>query len=621
MPSNRRLSADNFRAELAALTLSLRRSIEADCAAFPVDATASASRAERVREDFPFFRRTYFPHYTTRKDGTPTGDSLLHQWLDVALPAAVDAPGGVKLACAAPRGEAKTTFVDVFFLLWCVVTGRKRYILIIADALEQAASFLEAVKVELESNPRLTADFPAHCGPGRVWNVGTIITAQNVKVQAFGAGKRMRGLRHGPHRPDLALLDDLENDENVRSPEQRDKLESWLLRTVLSLGPADDSMDVVYIGTILHYDSVLARTLKKPQWQGRTFRAVEKMPERMDLWDIWERIYKTPPDGPARAREFYEEVGRKAAGRGRAGVPHPPLAAREGGQPRKRSAATAAPVASEGESRTGSAGEPHPMERGAKVSWPSFRPLYTLMCKRAEDRAAFDSEQQNDPLVGDAAPFANVLTCWHELPAGLLLFGACDPSLGKAGAGRDPSALLVGGFDRKNMRLYVLEASIRKRHPDRIIQDMIAMQRQCACLSWAVETVQFQEFFADVLIREAARQGVPMPVWPLKNHTDKALRIESLHPYFAQGRILLSPEHQTLRDQLRHFPLADHDDGPDALEMLWRVATQGYVSLTDAFVRVPRPSGIFGAPFGSDADQDDELPDDDTGPQAGQGWI
>lgn len=585
MPSSRRLSADNFRAELAALTLSLRRSIEADCAAFPVDAAESAARAVRVREDFPFFRRTYFPHYTSRKDGTPTGDSLLHQWLDMALPAAVNAPEGVKLACAAPRGEAKTTFVDVFFLLWCVVTGRKRYILIIADALEQAASFLEAVKVELESNPRLMADFPAHCGPGRVWNVGTIITAQNVKVQAFGAGKRMRGLRHGPHRPDLALLDDLENDENVRSPEQRDKLESWLLRTVLSLGPADDSMDVVYIGTILHYDSVLARTLKKPQWQGRTFRAVEKMPERMDLWDIWERIYKTPPDGPARAREFYDQVGRKAAGRGHTG-----------GQ--------------------------HPMERGAKVSWPGFRPLYTLMCKRAEDRAAFDSEQQNDPLVGDAAPFANVLATWHELPAGLLLFGACDPSLGKAGAGRDPSALLVGGFHRETMRLFVLEALIRKRHPDRIIQDMIALQRRHACLSWAVETVQFQEFFADVLIREAARQGVPMPVWPLKNHADKALRIESLHPYFAQGRILLSPEHQTLRDQLRHFPLADHDDGPDALEMLWRVATQGYVSLTDAFVRVPRPCGIFGGAPGADGTSGDDFPEDEEeAPHAGQGWF
>lgn len=182
------LNADKFRAELAALAAGLRRTIEADCAAFPVDATASAERRRRVQHDFPFFRRTYFPHYTRGKDGQPTGDSAVHLWLDTTLPAVVDAPEGRKLAVAAPRGEAKTTFVDLFFALWCVVTGRKRYSLIIADAFEQAASFLEAIKVELESNPRLEADFKEHCGQGRIWNVGTIVTAANVKLQAFGAG-------------------------------------------------------------------------------------------------------------------------------------------------------------------------------------------------------------------------------------------------------------------------------------------------------------------------------------------------------------------------------------------------------------------------------------------------
>lgn len=548
-----RLDRRGFLHELASLAHSLRRSIEADCAAFPLDTAAARARASRATRDFAFFRRTYFPHYTRRRDGSETGDSVLHLWLDETLPALVDEPGGARLACAAPRGEAKTTFVDVFFLLWCLVTDRKKYILIIADAFEQAASFLEAVKAELESNPRLAADFVGHCGQGRVWNVGTIITARNVKVQAFGAGKRMRGLRHGPHRPDLALLDDLENDENVRSPEQRDKLEDWLLRTVLSLGPADDSMDVIYIGTILHYDSVLARTLKKPQWRGRTFCAVMRMPERLDLWDAWEAIYKTPPDGPQRAKAFYES-NREA------------------------------------------------MNQGAQVSWPGFRPLYTLMCKRAENRGAFDAEQQNDPLVGDASPFAGVLSFWHELPPDLLCFGACDPSLGKSGAGRDPSAIVVGGLHRQSMRLFVLEASIRRRHPDVIIADIIRLQRHYQCLLWAVETVQFQEFFAEVLMREAAGQGIALPVRPVKNSADKMLRIESLQPHFAQGRILLHPDQAALVDQLRHFPLADHDDGPDALEMLWRVARGGYVCLREAFVRVPRARfGLF-APDNDDAD-------------------
>ncbi|EFA28507.1 conserved hypothetical protein [Haemophilus influenzae HK1212] len=36
--------------------------------------------------------------------------------------------------------------------------------------------------------------------------------------------------------------------------------------------------------------------------------------------------------------------------------------------------------------------------------------------------------------------------------------------------------------------------------------------------------------------------------------------------------ILLHSSQATLISQLRHFPKADHDDGPDALEMLWRNA-------------------------------------------------
>lgn len=72
----------------------------------------------------------------------------------------------------------------------------------------------------------------------------------------------------------MIVLDDLENDENVEKPEQRDKLQSWLQKTVLNLGAADGSMDVVYVGTLLHYDSVLARTLRKPLWKARTFRSI-----------------------------------------------------------------------------------------------------------------------------------------------------------------------------------------------------------------------------------------------------------------------------------------------------------------------------------------------------------
>lgn len=534
-----KISTKAFLAELGDLAATLQSQIEADCAGFATDAGESARRRARAEKDFHFFRTTYFPHYCTIP-----GDSALHAWLDTALPDMVaDAKGG-RLALAAPRGEAKSTFIALFFVLWCVLTGRKRYLLIIADALEQAATLLEAVKAELDGNPRLGMDFPEATGQGRVWNVGVVLTKSNVKIQALGAGKRMRGLRHGPYRPDLVVLDDLENDENVAKPEQRDKLQGWLQKTVLNLGAADGSMDVVYVGTILHYDSVLARTLKKPGWQSQTFRAIIQWPDDMALWDRWENLYRA--EGRDAAAAFF-------------------------------AANTAA------------------MLRGARVSWPEARPLLALMLLRADDRAAFDSEYQNDPLCGDEAPFASCITFWVDRSADWLFFGACDPSLGKHGAGRDPSALLVGGFLRSTMTLDVVEASIKKRHPDRIIEDILGLHMAYRPLLWAVEAVQFQEFFADVLTRRALERGIPLPVQPVRSNTDKILRIESLQPHMTQGRIRLHASHQTLVDQLRHFPKADHDDGPDALEMLWSVASRGFVSLREAFERVPRLSILNGS--------------------------
>ena len=146
------------------------------------DASAGTpeERRERARQDFTFFRRAYFPHYCL-----VGGDSRLHEWLDAELPRMADAPEGVRLAIAAPRGEAKSTFVSLFFVMWAVLTGRKHYILIIADALEQAASLLGAVKDELEFNEALKRDFPG-AGKGHVWNVGTVVTPGNVKIQALG---------------------------------------------------------------------------------------------------------------------------------------------------------------------------------------------------------------------------------------------------------------------------------------------------------------------------------------------------------------------------------------------------------------------------------------------------
>lgn len=512
-----KLSPRQAAQDLAAYAAALRQRIEAEVSGFDPDPAARQKRRKAAHADFGTFTTTYFPHYIRSPHR-----SRLHDYLFERLPQIADSDKSETDAIAAPRGEAKSTLVSQLFVLWCLVTGRKRYPVIVMDSIDQAYPMLEAIKAELEFNPRLSMDFPEYCGQGRVWQSGTIVTRGDAKVQVAGSGKKLRGLRHGPYRPDLAVLDDIENDEQVRNPDQRDKLQAWVSKTILPLGGAGAKFDVVYIGTILHYDSVLSRTLANPMWRTARFKALLEWPHNMRMWETWEETLRNA--GEAAADAYYHANRAE-------------------------------------------------MDAGSQCSWAA-RPLLALMKIRARDgHDPFDSEYQNDPVAGDSAPFAKVIQFWVNRLADWIFFGACDPSLGKAGASRDPSALLVGGYNRATGILDVVEAAIRKRLPDRIIEDVITLQRQYHCLLWVVETVQFQEFLRTELVKRSAAQGVPVPARAVQPIADKLLRIETLQPHMANGLIRLHPNQTTLIEQLRHFPKADHDDGPDALHMLWVAAT------------------------------------------------
>ncbi|EHU4456397.1 phage terminase large subunit [Salmonella enterica] len=542
--AKRKLSIKAFQKELQEYIANLRQTIEAECLGFDVNPQATQARRAAVCDPvtgYDYFVENYFPHYVRNP-----AKSELHKYLFRRLPQIVASPAPENDAIAAPRGEAKSTLVTQLFTLWTIIRAIKHYPVIIMDSIDQAYPMLEAIKAELEFNPRLKNDFPEVCGQGRVWRMGTIVTANNIKVTVAGSGKKLRGLRHGPYRPDLVILDDIENDEMVRNPEQRDKLHDWLTKTVMPMGEAGGKTDIIYIGTILHYDSVLSRTLNNPMWKTARFKAVIQWPANMKLWDEWEELIRNKQ--PEAAEALYQQNEAD-------------------------------------------------MLAGSVVSWAA-RPLLALMKIRVRDgHDTFDSEYQNDPVSGEDALFAGCIHFWVNRLPEWVFYGAVDPSLGKKNKNRDPSAILVGGYNRFTGILDVVEADIRRRLPDKLIEDVIRYQREYHCLCWSFESVQFQEFLRTVLVERSAALGVPVPALPVIPLEDKALRIESLQPHMANGLIRISPAHQTLTDQLRHYPKADHDDGPDCLHMLWTLA----VSRSAKFqIHTPRSTGRDrGGRFGS----------------------
>ena len=528
-----------FEQELARLGEDLRQQIELECEAFDTDPAASQARRERAVVDYQFFCQTYFPHYV------PTPHfSLFQQFIFKRLPEVVNGESDGREVHMAPRGEAKSTYETQLGTLWSICRAkwlddvgikqgiakkaRKHLVVIVMNIEEQAAEMLESIKAELDTNPRLAQDFPEAVGQGRVWQSTTAITTGNIKIRIGGTIKKLRGMKHGPYRPDLIFLDDLENDEHVRTKAGRDKVQSFVMASVLGLAPPMGGMDVFWVGTSLHYDAAINRVARQAGWRRRVFRAIMQWPDNMRLWEEWEQLYtRTGTDEEkeqfeAAAKAFY--TANKAA-----------------------------------------------MDAGAVLSWPEVRGLYRLMCIRAGN-PKFSQEYQNEAGTDDTAPFKNV-QFWIDRRKNWLFFGAIDPSLGKKGTVKgDPSAILVGGLNKESMRLDVVEADIGRKVPDAIISRAIDLQAEYNCLAWAVETVQFQFFLHTELIKRAGERGIAFPGVPLDQDHDKDLRIMSLQPHVANGLILLHRSQTTLIEQLTFYPEADHDDGPDALEMLYTIA-------------------------------------------------
>ena len=244
--------------------------------------------------DLEYFGRAYLAHYFVRRSPAFHGE-LDRIWREGVLKGKnpdtdakeISRADGCRRAIEAPRGHAKSTTFTFKDDLHAALYAYKHYIIILSDSSEQAEGFLADIKTELEENAALREDFGEL--EGRVWKSSVILLANGVKIEAIGSGKKIRGRRHKQWRPDLIVCDDLENDENVNTPEQRKKLRDWFYKAVSKAG--DTYTDIVYIGTLLHFDALLANVAKNPSYKAVRYQGVLSFADNTELWDAWERIF------------------------------------------------------------------------------------------------------------------------------------------------------------------------------------------------------------------------------------------------------------------------------------------------------------------------------------------
>jgi predicted phage terminase large subunit-like protein len=473
----------------------------------------------------------------------------------------------VRRARAAPRGYAKSTLETLVEPIHDVCYGIEKFIVIFSNTEVQSSQKLADIRTEILTNHRLAADYRISLASKRSAQSSYVLVCGEHRclLQGYGANTEVRGIRFGSDRPSKIILDDAEHSEEVLNEAIRTKYEDWYNQVVSKLG--DTQTNIKIVGTILHPESLLANKIRNPAFDGKIYKAVINWSPRQDLWNTWTKIYTNldDPDRRAKADAFYAE---------------------------NESA----------------------MLDGTKVLWPEKESYLYLMKELIETgKRAFYKEKQNEPIGGVTALFENI-AYYQERSDGFLIeatdklipwsqlkdregrwlgsFGALDPATGqtKAKAGKlgDYNCILTGmaqpipGREHK-LRLFVHHDWTQREGPSRTFSQVFDQDEIFDYSKFAVETNLYRDLMLPNLEAERKRQmeknkrDLRVPFYDVEAVENKEKRIYTLEPKVTHSWILfnraLSP---TFMRQVEAFPFGDHDDGPDALEMLWGLVNGRY---------------------------------------------
>ena len=177
-----------------------------------------------------------------------------------------------------PRGFAKTTICNAS-ILWDCAFNIFGFTCYIGETATHSEAQLANVKRELESNARFIAVFGAlrpDQRSGYKWAEDEIQLTNGAIVVARGRGGQVRGLLRNGRRPRRVVIEDVEDKESVKTPEQRDKTLSWFFSDVVPVpAPEDPLSHIICSGTLLHNEALLAKLRVDPEWNtvilGATF--------------------------------------------------------------------------------------------------------------------------------------------------------------------------------------------------------------------------------------------------------------------------------------------------------------------------------------------------------------
>ena len=206
--------------------------------------------------DTKMFAKVFFPDRFFREFSAPH-DEIFHLLDDDSVQ---------KLAIAAPRGCGKTSLINLAYAGKRLLFQDSKYTVPVSLSHASASEQSDNLKDALETNEMILKIF----GPQKTtrWATDRWAMKNGGMVKPRGAGQQVRGMLYNNARPDLFLIDDIEDDESVMNKDRRDNLHNWLLSALLNtVDRGKNEWRAIFIGTVLHEDAGLVRLMEDPSWK------------------------------------------------------------------------------------------------------------------------------------------------------------------------------------------------------------------------------------------------------------------------------------------------------------------------------------------------------------------
>ena len=407
----------------------------------------------------------------------------------------------------APRGHAKSSIVGGVFPLYHIMFDKgPKLIVLVSRTQDHAVKLLGTIKDVLDYSATFRQMF-GYWGmnSAKSWAKTEVTLKDGSMIICKGTGQQLRGIKHGNQRPTLIIVDDPEDENNTKTAEAMEGNLRWLLQSAIpSLDPIKGRIAI--IGTPIH-QRCLVETLKEMDgWHNFLFKP--DLDKNIALWEEWQ-----PVDKLKQKKKELESIGR------------------------------------------------------VSVFYREY------LCEIVGDEDQLFKEEYINYYKGkivheDGYAYLNLEnlegTEVKEKRA-VNLFMGVDPASSTAQTA-DYSTVVTLAIDKEGNR-FVLPYYRNRATPMNLAESIINQFKIYKPTKTRIESVGYQEMLREYVRKRCEEEKIFISGLEIKERprNSKSSRLETLQPYFAQGKVYITKDMIELRDELLLYPRGKHDDLLDGL--------------------------------------------------------